>query len=112
MQQMELLQPVLFGTVHSKLWFHIITITDMSKAQQNQKKTAQLKSETIAIASRRKINTVNRKKTPPVKTHRDVFNSAIGDSLRNQHKNPPALSIQHSPIHSERTLVHRQPQHP
>jgi hypothetical protein len=32
MQPTELLQPVLFGTVDSKLWFHIITITDMGNS--------------------------------------------------------------------------------
>jgi hypothetical protein len=38
----------------------------------------------------------------------DVRNSAMGDSLQFQHRNPPALSIQESPIHTERTLVHKQ----
>jgi hypothetical protein len=31
-----------------------------------------------------------------------------GDSLQFQHRNPPALSVQDFPIHSERTLVHKQ----
>jgi hypothetical protein len=35
-----------------------------------------------------------------------------GDSLQFQHRNPPGLSIQDSQIHSERTLVHKQPQDP
>jgi hypothetical protein len=35
-----------------------------------------------------------------------------GDSLQFQHQNPLALSIQDSPIHSECTLVHKQPQNP
>jgi hypothetical protein len=34
-------------------------------------------------------------------------NSAVGDSFQFQHQNPPVLSIQDYPIHSERTLVHR-----
>jgi hypothetical protein len=32
----------------------------------------------------------------------------MGDGLQFQHRNPPALSIQESPIHSERTLEHKQ----
>jgi hypothetical protein len=36
-------------------------------------------------------------------TRMDLRNSAMGDSLEFQHRNPPAISIQDSPIHSERT---------
>jgi hypothetical protein len=36
----------------------------------------------------------------------------MGDSLQFQDLNPSALSIQDSPIHSERTLVYKQPQDP
>jgi hypothetical protein len=36
----------------------------MGKAHQNQRKTAQPKSETNAIATQKKINTINRKQTP------------------------------------------------
>jgi hypothetical protein len=42
----------------------------------------------------------------------DIRNSAMGDSLQFHQRNPPALSVQDSPIHSERTLVHKQPQDP
>jgi hypothetical protein len=47
-------------------------------------------------------------------THMDLWNSAMGDSFQFQHQNPSALSIQdsHCQIHSERTLVHKQPQDP
>jgi hypothetical protein len=38
----------------------------MGKAHQNQKKTAQPKSETNALATRKKINIINRKQTPPI----------------------------------------------
>jgi hypothetical protein len=86
----------------------------MGKAHQNQKNTAQPKSETNAEAT--KINTIIRKQTPPVQsstqTHIDLWNSAMGDSLQFQHQNHPALSIQGSPIYSERTLVHKQSQDP
>jgi hypothetical protein len=34
-----------------------------------------------------------------------ILNSAMGDSLQFQHRNPPALSIQDFLINSERTLV-------
>jgi hypothetical protein len=34
----------------------------------------------------------------------------MGDSLQLQQRNPPALSTQDCPIHSERTMVHKQPQ--
>jgi hypothetical protein len=36
----------------------------------------------------------------------------VGDSLQFQHWNPPTLSIQDSPIHSERAFLHKQPQDP
>jgi hypothetical protein len=35
----------------------------MGKIHQNKKKTAQPKSETIALGTRKKINTINRKET-------------------------------------------------
>jgi hypothetical protein len=86
----------------------------MGEAHQNQKKTTQPKSETNAVATRKKINTINRKQTPPMQsstqTHMETWNLAMGDSLKFQHRHPPALSIQDSPIHSERTLVPKQPQ--
>jgi hypothetical protein len=37
---------------------------------------------------------------------------SYGGSLQLEHGNPPALLLQDSPIHSERTLVHKQPQYP
>jgi hypothetical protein len=83
------------------------------KSKRNQ---LNLKRKTNALATRKKISTVNRKQTPPIQsstqTHTDIWNSAMGDSLQFQHRNPPALSIQVSPIHSKRTLVHKQPQDP
>jgi hypothetical protein len=86
------------------------------EAHQVLKETAQPKSETNALATRKKINTVNRKQTPHIRcstqTHTDLWNLAMGDSLQFQHQNPPALSIQEPLIHSERTLVHKQPQDP
>jgi hypothetical protein len=84
----------------------------MGKAHQNQKKTAQPKRETNALATGKKINTINKKQTPPIQSHMDLWNSAMGDSLQFKHRSPPALSIKDSPIHSERTLVHKQPQDP
>jgi hypothetical protein len=60
----------------------------MGKAHQNKKKTAQPKSETNALATRKKINTINRKQTPPIqsnRTHMDLWNSAMGDNLQFQH---------------------------
>jgi hypothetical protein len=60
------------------LGMHLNRRLDMSKAHQNQKKPAQPKNETNALATRKKINTINR----------------IGDSLQFQHRNSPALSIQ------------------
>jgi hypothetical protein len=82
----------------------------LGKAHQNQNKTAQPKSETNALATR-KINTMNRKPTAiqsSAQTHVKLWNSAMGGSLQFQHQNPPALSIQHALIHSEHTLVHKQ----
>jgi hypothetical protein len=88
----------------------------MDKAYQNQKKTAQPESETNELATRKKIHTINRKQTPPTQsstqTHMDLWNSAMGDILQFQQRNPPALSLQDSPIHSERTLVHKQAHDP
>jgi hypothetical protein len=82
-------------------------------AKHVKTRTARPKSETNALATRKKINTINRKQTPPTQSttqiHMQQRNSAMGDSLQFQHRNPPALSIQDSPIHSERTLVHKQP---
>jgi hypothetical protein len=70
----------------------------MDKAHPNQKKTSQSNSETNELATR-KINTVSRKLTHPIQsstqTHTDLWNSAMGVSLQFQHRNPPALSIQH-----------------
>jgi hypothetical protein len=37
---------------------------------------------------------------------------SYGDSLQLQHWNLTALSIQDSPIHSERSMAHKQPQDP
>jgi hypothetical protein len=63
-----------------------------------------------ALATQR-IITINIKQTPPIQsstqTHTDLCNSAMGDSLQFQHRNPTALSIQGFPIHSERTLVNK-----
>jgi hypothetical protein len=39
----------------------------MGKAHQNKKKTAQLKSETNALTTR-KINTINREQTSPIQS--------------------------------------------
>jgi hypothetical protein len=87
----------------------------MGKLHKNKNKTAQPKSETNALTTQ-KISTLNRKQIPPmefsIQTNTDLWNSAMGDSLQFQHQNPPALSIQESPIHSEHTLVHKQPEDP
>jgi hypothetical protein len=81
----------------------------MGKAYQTQKKIAQLKSETNALATR-KMNAVSRKQTARMQsstpTHMDLWNSGMKDSLQFQHRNPPELSIQDTPVHSECTLVH------
>jgi hypothetical protein len=53
----------------------------MGKAYQNQKKTAQPKCETNALASQMKINTTNRNQNPlqsSTETHIDLWNSAMG----------------------------------
>jgi hypothetical protein len=42
----------------------------------------------------------------------DLRNLAMEDSIQFQHQYPPALLIQASPIHSERTLILKQPQDP
>jgi hypothetical protein len=56
--------------------------TDMGKAHQNQKKPAQPKGETKALATQKKINTINRKQTPPIQSsnepHMDLWNSPMG----------------------------------
>jgi hypothetical protein len=56
----------------------------MGKAHQIQKKTALPKTEISGLAAR-KINTINRKQTPPIQSgtqiHMDLWNSAMGDSL-------------------------------
>jgi hypothetical protein len=60
------------------------------------------------LLGRSTLSTKNQ--TPPIQsstqTHMDLWNSAMGNSLQFQHRNPPAFSIQDSPINSERTLVH------
>jgi hypothetical protein len=57
----------------------------MGKARQNQKKPAKSKSETDALATREKSNTINGKQTPPIQssteTYIDLWNSAMVDSL-------------------------------
>jgi hypothetical protein len=62
--------------------------TDMDKAHQIQKKIAQPKIETNALAARKKINILDRKQTSPIQssiqTHMDQWNSATGDSLQFQ----------------------------
>jgi phage-related protein len=78
----------------------------------NKKKIAQSKSETNTLATQ-KINTINRKQTPPIQkgtqTHMDLWNSAMGASIQFQHRNHPELTIQVSPTHSECSLVHKHP---
>jgi hypothetical protein len=82
----------------------------MNKEHQTQKKTAQPKSGTNALATRKKINTIDRKETPPIQSRTQTHGIQLrGDSVQFQHRNIPALSIQDSPIHSERILVHKQP---
>jgi hypothetical protein len=84
----------------------------MGKAHQSQKKEVQPKSETNAVATQEKTNTINTKQTPiqsSAQTHVVLWNSTMGDSFQFQHRNPPARSIQDSLIHSEHTLVHKQP---
>jgi hypothetical protein len=88
----------------------------MGKAHQNQKKTAQPKRETKALVTQKKLNSINSKQTPPIQRstqiHVDLWNSAMGDRLQFQNRNPPAFSNQDSPIHSVRTLVHKQEEDP
>jgi hypothetical protein len=54
----------------------------MGKAHQIQKKRAQPESETNEVATREKMNTINRKQTPPIQsstqTHMNLRNSAMG----------------------------------
>jgi hypothetical protein len=56
--------------------------TDTGKAHQNQKKPAQPKSETNALAPWKKISIINRKQIPPIQsstqTHLDLRPSAMG----------------------------------
>jgi hypothetical protein len=68
---------------------------DVGKAHQTQKKTAEPKSETNELATR-KINTINSKQTPPVQVVlKDIWIYAIQlwERLQFQHRNPPALLI-------------------
>jgi hypothetical protein len=54
----------------------------MDKAHQNKKKTVQPKSATKVLATRKKINTINRKQMTPIQsstqTHMEQWNSAMG----------------------------------
>jgi hypothetical protein len=87
----------------------------MGKALEIQKKTALPKRETNELPTQKKLNSINRKQTPvqsSTQTLLDLWISAMRESLQFRHRNPQALSIQDSPIHSERTLLHKQPQHP
>jgi hypothetical protein len=64
----------------------------MSKAHQIQKKEiTQPKSETNALATRKKIRTINRKQTPPIQssiqTHMNLWNSAMGASHQFKNQN-------------------------
>jgi hypothetical protein len=76
----------------------------MGKTHQNQKKPAQPKSKTNALATG-KINTINRKKTPSTQnstqTHLGLCYSAMGNRLKFQPRNPRWLAIQDSPIFSQ-----------
>jgi hypothetical protein len=69
----------------------------MGRTYQIQKKTAQPKSETNALATQEKANTINRKQIIPIQsstqTHMDLWNTAMGDNLQFQHRNRPVLSI-------------------
>jgi hypothetical protein len=55
------------------------------KAHKNKKKTAQPKSETNALATRKKVKAINRKQTSPIKcstqTPMDLWISAMGGNL-------------------------------
>jgi hypothetical protein len=97
------------------LGMHLDRRLTRAKHIKSKRKQTQLKSETNALATR-KIKTIDIKETPPTEgstqPHMDLRNSAMGDSLQFQHRNPPALSIQDALIHSERTLLHKQPQGP
>jgi hypothetical protein len=79
----------------------------MGKALQNQEKPAQPKSETNALAPW-KISITNRKRIPPIQsstdTHLHLWHSAMGERLKFQHRNSPALSILNAPwyIHNRR----------
>jgi hypothetical protein len=69
----------------------------MGKAHQNKMKTSQPRSETNALATQKKINTINRKQTPPIQ--------AVLKPIW-------TYGIQLWGIHSECTLVHKQSQIP
>jgi hypothetical protein len=96
------------------LCMHLDGRLTLPKHMKTKRKELNLKGETSGLATRNKINTINRKQTPPIQnstqTHMDLWNSATGDNLQFQLRNPPAFSIQDSPIHSEFTSVHKQPQ--
>jgi hypothetical protein len=57
----------------------------MGKAHQIQKETDKPKTETNALATQKKMNTVNRTQTPSIQssneTHMDLWNSAMEDCL-------------------------------
>jgi hypothetical protein len=84
----------------------------LGKAHRANKNTVKLKSETNALATL-EINAVNIKQTAPAQsstqTRLDLWHSDMGDSLKFRHRNPSALPTQNSPMHSERTLVYKQP---
>jgi hypothetical protein len=60
-------------------------------------------------------NTTNKKETPPLQTsnetHTDLWTSAMGEPLIPTWKYSTA-TIGGSPIHSERTVVDKQPENP
>jgi hypothetical protein len=83
-------------------------------ALKSQKEKAPPKSESNELSTRKKTNTIYRKRTPSAQssteTNMDLLNSAIMDSLQSKHRSPAALSIQESPINFECTLMHKEPQ--
>jgi hypothetical protein len=56
----------------------------------------------------------NRKQTPPIQSSTETnlgsWHSAMWDTHKLKHQNPPVLPIQNSPMLSECTLVHKQQQ--
>jgi hypothetical protein len=76
----------------------------MGKAHQNEKKRVQPKSE-INAQTTGKIIIINRKQTVPTQsstqTHLGICYSAMGNSLKVQHRNPSRLPIQDSRIYSK-----------